>query len=185
MRSMAFRTHVLLTLVAAFGVSSALHMPWYGRAPGGPAYIDGPMDRTLEVVGRAVAAGDGIDGHAALGAWATVIACLAGFTALMAVLCLTEALFGAAREGARLGALATLAVIAWRLVDHPADELRHGAIVAACCALVLTGAAMSVASAPLRRKHRGPVFGHPGVYVPPPPPPRWESADSTPPPGPG
>jgi hypothetical protein len=163
MRSLGFRTHVLLTLAAAFGVSWALHMPWYGHAP-------------------AVAAGDGINGHAALGIWSKVIALLAGFTALMAVLCLTPALFGAAREGVRLGALATLGVIAWRLVDHPADELRHGAIVAAGSVLVLTSAAMSVASAPVRRK-RGPVFGHPGVYVPPPPPPRWESADSTPPPG--
>jgi hypothetical protein len=182
MRSLGFRTHVLLTLIAAFGVSWALHMPWYGHAPSSGAYIDGPMDRTLEAIGRAVAAGDGINGHAALGIWSKVIAVLAGFTALMAVLSLTPALFGAAREGVRLGALATLGAIAWRLVDHPADELRHGAIVAAGSVLVLTSAAMSVASAPVRRK-RGPVFGHPGVYVPPPPPPRWESADSTPPPG--
>jgi hypothetical protein len=181
MRSLGFRTHILLSLVAAVGVFRGLDMPWFGAAPKGSAYLDGAMDRTLEVIGRAVAASDGLTGRETLGASAEAIAALAAFTAVMAVLCLSSALFGVARQGLRLGALATLGVIVWRLVDHPADELRHGALVAAACALVLTSAAMSVASAPMRRKRM--VFGHPGVYVPEPAPTVWDATESAPPPG--
>jgi hypothetical protein len=181
MRSLGFRSHILLALLAAAGVVSALNMPWFGTAPNGGAYIDGPMDRTLEEIGRAVSASDGMSGHAALGKYATTITALAGFTALMALLCLSSAVFGVAREGLRLGALATLAVIAWRLVDHPADELRHGALVAAACSLVLASAAMSAAAAPMRRKRV--VFGHPGIYVPEATPPVWDATESAPPPG--
>jgi hypothetical protein len=183
MRTLGFRTHVLLSLIAAAGIRLALGMPWYGSAPKGGAYIDGPMDRTLEAIGRAVSAGDGQTGREVLGGSATAISVLAAFTALMALLCLSAATFGVAREGLRLGALATLGVIAWRLVDHPADELRHGALVAAACAVVLTSAAMSTAAAPMRRKRA--VFGHPGVFVPPPAPPVWDSTESAPPPGAG
>ena len=110
-----------------------------------------------------------------------MLTALAGFTALMAVLCLVTALHGLAREGLRLGALATLALVAWKLIDHPGDELRQGALIAAGASLVLVASALPVAAAPVRRA-RGPRFGHPGVYVPPPPPPRWEPNESTPPP---
>ncbi len=181
MRTLGFRTQILLTLLSAAGVVLALGMPWFGSAPTTAAYIDGPMDRTLEVIGRAVAASDGVTGHQALGGTALAVTLLAGFTGLMALLCLTDALFGAAREGLRVGALATFGVVAWRLVDHPADELRHGALVAAGAALILVAAGLAAAAAPVRRA-RTPVFGHPGVYVPPAPPPRWEATESTPPP---
>jgi hypothetical protein len=111
-----------------------------------------------------------------------VLTALAGLTALMAVLCMLTVAAGIARELLRLGALAILGIVAWKLIDHPGDELRQGALVAAGSALVLVASALAVASAPLKRR-RGPRFGHPGVFVPPPPPPRWDPTDSTPPPG--
>jgi hypothetical protein len=181
MRSPGFRTHVLLSLLCAAGVVIALGMPWFGTAPVGGAYIDGPMDRTLEVIGRAVAASDGMTGREALAGSAAVVSGLAGLTALMALLCMSDALYGVARQGLRLAAVATFGVIAWRLVDHPADELRHGALVAAGAGLVLVVSAFAAASSPPRRARKL-VFGHPGVHVPPPAPPRWEAAESTPPP---
>jgi hypothetical protein len=181
MRSHGFRTHVLLTLAACGGVVAALGMPWFGHAPAGGQYIAGPMDRTLEAIGRAVGGADGVTGRDALGGWAHGVMGLAGFTALMGLLCLLPALQGAAREGLRVGALVTVGIVAWRLVDHPDDELRQGALVAAGCAVVLVPVAFSVASAPVRRRS-GPVFGHPGVHVPPPAPPRWEPTESVPPP---
>jgi hypothetical protein len=183
MRTLGFRTHVLLTLLACGGLAVALGMPWFGPSPVGDPYLDSPMDRTLETIGRAVSATDGASGREALGAWALAIGGLAGFTVLMALLCLTRTAYGVAREGVRLGALTALALVAWRLVDHPGDELRQGALVAAAAALVLTASALSVASAPLRRRS-GPRFGHPGVHVPPPPPPRYDRSGSAPPPGP-
>jgi hypothetical protein len=179
MRTLGFRTHVLLTLLACGGVLAALGMPWSASGP--ERESEGSIDHVVEVLGRAVGSADGTAGHAALGSWDVVITALLAFTAAMAVLCLIAALAGAAREGLRLGALATLALVAWKLVDHPGDEVRQGALIAAFSAVVLVVSAFAVASAPVKRRN-APRFGHPGVFVPPPPPPRWEPNESVPPP---
>jgi hypothetical protein len=182
MRTLGFRTHVLLTLAACGAVAAVLGMPWYGGAPVRPSGLNGPMDDLLESIGRAVGATDGTSAHDALGGWASTIEALAAVTALMALLCLVNALHGVAREGLRLAALATLALVGWKVVSHPHAELRHGALIAAGAALVLVASAFSVAAAPVRRR-AAPRFGHPGVHVPPPPPPIYDSTGSAPPPG--
>ena len=60
------------------------------------------------------------------------------------------------RDLARYGALAALAIVAWKLVDPPGDnaawELRIGALLAGLFAIVLFTCASGVANAPLRRK---------------------------------
>ena len=180
MRTLGFRTHILLTLLACGGVFAALGMPWSATGP--ERESQGSIDHAAEALGRAVGAADGTAGHAALGSWDVVLTALLAFTAVMAVLCITAALHGVAREGLRLGALAALALVAWKLVDHPGDELRQGALIAAASAVVLVVSAFAVAAAPVKRRN-APRFGHPGVFVPPPAPPRWEANDSTPPPG--
>jgi hypothetical protein len=179
MRTLGFRTHVLLTLLACGGVVAALGMPWSASGPGRES--EGTLDHALEALGRVAGVTNGTDARVALGGWAVVLTALAALTAATAVLCLLTVAHGIARELLRLSALATLGIVAWKLIDHPGDELRQGALVAAGCALVLVASALAVASAPLKRP-RGPRFGHPGVFVPPPAPPRWESTDSTPPP---
>jgi hypothetical protein len=182
MRTLGFRTHVVLTLAACGALAAALGMPWYGASPLQQTGLDGPMDDLLETIGRAVGAADGITGREALAGWATVLTGLAGFTALMALLCLVARVQGAAREGLRLGALAALGVVAWKVVSHPHEELRQGALVAGAAAVVLVASAFAVAAAPVRRR-AAPRFGHPGVYVPPPPPPQvYDSTGSAPPP---
>jgi hypothetical protein len=140
------------------------------------------MDDLLAAIGRAVGATDGTPGRDALGGWASTIGVLAAVTALMALLCLVNGLHGAAREGLRLGALAILGLVAWKLVSHPHEELRQGALITAGAAVVLVASAFSVAAAPVRRR-AAPRFGHPGVHVPPPPPPVYDSTGSAPPPG--
>jgi hypothetical protein len=180
MRTLGFRTHVLFTLLACGGVLAALAMPWSSSAP--ERESEGSIDYVVETLGRAVGASDGTAGHAALGSWDVVLTALLAFIAVMAVLCLTPALQGGAREGLRLGALAALGLVAWKLIDHPDDELRQGALVAGVSAVVLVFSAFAVASAPVKRRNAA-RFGHPGVFVPPPAPPRWEPNDSTPPPG--
>jgi hypothetical protein len=52
MRTLGFRTHLVLTLVACAGVAAALGMPWSGAAQAGGQYLDGPMDRTPETSTR-------------------------------------------------------------------------------------------------------------------------------------
>jgi hypothetical protein len=179
MRTLGFRTHVLLTLLACGGVVAALGMPW---SAGGPEReSEGTLDHALEALGRAVGATDGTAGRDALGGWAVVLTALLAVTAVMAVLCMLSVIAGVARELLRLSALAALGIVAWKLIDHPGDELRQGALVAAGSALVLVASALAVASAPLKRR-RAPRFGHPGVFVPPPAPPRWEPNDSVGPP---
>ncbi len=182
MRTLGFRTHVLLTLAACGALAAALNMPWYGSSGKRDSGLDGPMDDLFAAIGRAVVAADGVAGRDALGSWAPALSAVAAFTALMTLLCLIAPVQGVAREGLRLGALAALGLVAWKLVSHPQEELRHGALMAGAAALVLVVAAFTVAAAPVKRR-AAPRFGHPGVYVPPPPPPSYDSTGSTPPPG--
>jgi len=179
MRTLGFRTHVLLTLLACGGVVAALGMPWSASGP--ERESEGTLDHALEALGRVAGVTNGTPAREALGGWASVLTALVIVSAVMAVLCLLAVAHGIARELLRLGALAILGVVAWKLIDHPGDELRQGALVAAGSALVLVASALAVASAPLKRAHQ-PRFGHPGVFVPPPPPPRWEPNESVGPP---
>src|SRR5437764_1249906 len=103
MRTLGFRTHILLALAAAGGLVASLGLPWYGRpAATATASIgsDGPMERTLATVGRAVSSTAGAPGWDALGSLATPLAVTAGLAGLMALLCLVPEAQGIAREGA-------------------------------------------------------------------------------------
>src|SRR3954447_5122119 len=62
MRTLGFRTHVLLTLLACGGVLAALGMPW---SAGGPEReSDGSIDQVIETLGGAVGGADGTGGGA-------------------------------------------------------------------------------------------------------------------------
>jgi hypothetical protein len=188
MRTLGYRTHVLLAAAAAVGVIAALDRPWYAKPPSavesggeGIGSLQGPATGWSEGVARWFGDGAGTAGWEALGAWATVLAALAGLTAAAALASLVPGLQGLARDVLRYGALACVAVAAWKLVDQPgpndALELRFGAFVAAGAALLALSSGSAVAAAP-RRRHVAPA-----AYVPPPPPPRYETAGSAPPPG--
>jgi hypothetical protein len=188
MRTLGFRTHVLLAVAAAAGVIAALARPWYAAAPpaeiaaDGVGSIQGPVDSLASGMERWISQSTGTTGWDALGTWGTVIAALAGVTALAALGCLVPALQGVARDVLRYGALACAAVVVWKLVDTPGPnaelELRFGAFVAAAAALVAFSSGSAVASTPLRHRQTAPAG-----YTPPPPPPRYEAAGSAPPPG--
>jgi hypothetical protein len=186
MRTLGFRTHVLLACAAAAGVIAALARPWYAAAPShetnaaaGVGSIQGPVDSLAAGMNRWVSSPDGTAGWDALGVWGTVIAVLAGLTAVGALACLVPALQGIARDVLRYGALACAGVVLWKLVDTPGPnaelELRFGAFVAAAAALIAFSSGSAVASTPLR--HRVTTRT---AYAPPPPPPTYGSA---PPPG--
>jgi hypothetical protein len=188
MRTIGFRTHVLLALGAAGGILLALGLPWYAPSPGNPGgptdvgHLDGHMERTFATVGRALANADGTTGWHALGSAAAALAGLAGLAALLTALSLAPATPRIARDVARLAALGAVGIIAWRLIDPPgasgASELRHGALLAGVCGLMLLSGTFSVAAAPSRRRSAPPAR-----YQPPPPPPSYDTAGSAPPPG--
>jgi hypothetical protein len=126
---------ILLALAAAAGVVASLKLPWYG-----PATAHG-----LDAFTHAVTARTGIAGWTALGSWGTPMAGLAALAALMTVLCMEPSARGIAREGARVASVGVVALVAWKLFDHTGD-LRHGALVAGGCALVLLSSAFAVAA---------------------------------------
>jgi hypothetical protein len=187
MRTLGFRTNVLLAVAAAIGVIAALGRPWYAEAPK-PAEesaqaigaLHGPANGFTEGVERWVTETAGTPGWDALGVWATVLAALAALTAVAALACLVPSIQGVARELVRYSALACFGVAVWKLVDQPGSndalELRFGAFVAAGAALVALSSGGAVAASPLRRRR-------PTAKYTPPPPPRYETAGSAPPPG--
>ena len=188
MRTLGFRTHILLAVAAATGVIAALARPWYASAPppaageAGVGSMQGPVDGVVAGIERWVSQTTGTAGWDALGVWGTVIAALAAVTALGALGSLVPALQGLSRELLRYGALACAGVVLWKLVDTPGPnselELRFGAFVAAGAALIAFSSGAAVASAPLRHRRTGPA-----PYVAPAAPQRYETAASAPPPG--
>jgi hypothetical protein len=184
MRTLGFRTHVLLAVAAAFGVVYALGKPWYAPAPSATetsaATLGGSTHGIRGTLERLATESVGTTGWDALGVWGTVLAALAVITALGALGCLVPGLQGVAREALRYGGLACFALIAWKVLDHPGEglELRIGAAVAGVAALVACTSGSAVASAPLRRRQRAAV-----AYAPAPAPTQYGNSGSAPPPG--
>jgi hypothetical protein len=186
MRTLGFRTHVLLTLAGAVGIVFALGRPWYGMAPG-PAPedtgslgdINGPLNAFFDGAQRWLTDPAGSNAWAALDHWAVAIAAMAGVASLGALACLAAPLQQLGRDLLRYAALATFAIVAWKLLDPPgnneATELRNGALVCAGFALVLVTCGSAVAGAPLRRK--APKRSY---HAPPPPPAYGSSGPSGP-----
>ena len=163
MRTLGFRTHVLLAAAAAVGVVAALAEPWYAVAPqtqpvegGGVGSLEGPVDSLAAGMQRWITESSGTSGWDALGTWGHVLAGCAILTALGAIGCLVPALQGVAREALRYGALAAFAIAIWKLIDTPgpnaAMEPRIGAFVAVAAALIAVTSGQAVAGAPLRRR---------------------------------
>jgi hypothetical protein len=180
MRTLGFRTHVLLAIAGAIGVLYSLTRPWYAAAPPPPKEDDagigdihGPLNQFLDGAKRWLTSADGTTGWQALDHWGQMIAAMAAVAALGSIACLVPRLQFLGRDLARYGGLAGLALVAWKLVDPPganeAWELRVGALLAGLFAVVLFTCASGVANAPLRRKVPQ------RTYAPPPPPPAYEA----------
>ena len=180
MRTLGFRTHVLLAIAGAIGVLYSLTRPWYAVAPpakeeeAGIGDINGPLNQFFDGAKRWVSGGEGVSGWQALDHWAQMIGAMAAVSVIGALLCLTVPRVQAlGRDLTRYGSLAALAIVAWKLVDPPGDngtwELRVGALLAGLFAIVLFTCASGVANAPLRRKIPQRTFQAP------PPPPAYES----------
>jgi hypothetical protein len=191
MRTHGFRTHVLLALAAAAGVVAALDRLWYAPAPdakpsesGDIGDINGPLNALFEGIRRWVTNQDGSSGWDTLGHWGVALAAMAAVAGIGALACMVSALQPLGRDLLRYGAFAVFGIALWKLVDPPGTnathELRHGALAAFGCAVVLLTCAMGVAKAPLRRK--SPRRSYEAV-PPPQAPPAYGTSGSSAPPG--
>ncbi len=189
MRTLGFRTHVMLSIAAAAVVVLTLARPWYAEAPQAPpdepgiGDINGPLNGLVDGVQRWLTGPDGLSGWESLGTVAYAIAALGALAAMGALLCVVPALQSLGRDLLRYGSLATVGLIAWKLLDPPGDnavlELRHGALISIAAALMLLTCGMATAAAPSRRRVAQPTFTAPA-----PPPPVYGTSGSAPPPGP-
>jgi hypothetical protein len=186
MRTLGFRTHVVLAIAGAAGLVLSLTRPWYAAAP--PANTgsdsigggDGPLYGLFDGLHRTFTDPAGVQGWQALNHWAFAIAAMAGVAVVGALLCMTS-LQPLGRDVLRYGAMAAAGVTLWKLFDTPGPndllELRYGALVGGAFALVLLTCGMGVANAPVRRRAVTPSYQAP-------PPPVWtDTASSTAPPG--
>src|SRR5829696_4870270 len=125
MRTLGFRTHVLLAIAGAIGVLYTLGRPWYGGALPGKTEdemrigeIHGPLNSFSDGVKRWMGA-DGVSGWQALDHWGQMVAAMAVVAVIGSLACVTPGLQGLGRDFARYGALAALAIVAWKLLDPP------------------------------------------------------------------
>jgi hypothetical protein len=165
MRTIGFRSNVLFAIAAAFGVIAALGKPWYGPAAPG---TDAAMEDLFGGIARSATESGGTAGWEALHTTDQLIAGLAAGTALLLVLTLVPVLQQQLQPLARWGALATVGVVLYTLVDQPGtggmDEARQGALIALGASLVLLASASTVAAAPPSHRRTAPK-----TYTPPPP----------------
>jgi hypothetical protein len=183
MRTLGFRTHVLMAIVGAIGILYSLARPWYAAAPAAKPEevadigdINGPLTGFLDGAKRWTTSSDGITGWQSLDHWGQMIGAMAAVAAVGTLLCVMPRVQALGRDLARYGSFAALALVAWKLVDPPgpndAFELRVGALLGGLFAIVLFTCASGVANAPLRRKVTRPA------YQAPPPPPAYGSSAS-------
>jgi len=188
MRTLGFRTHVLLALAAAFGLVASLSRPWYAPAPppvestGSIGDINGPLTGFWAGVERWISANTGTSAWVSLDAFAIAMAAMAALAGLGALASLWPRTQVMGREALRYGSMVALAIVAWRMVDSPGPnddmELRYGAFVALGTALMLVSCGAEVCNSPLRGRKK------PAPYVAPPAPvPVYDTGSSTAPPG--
>lgn len=163
MRTIGFRSSILVAIAAACGVIAALSRPWYGPSA---SPTKARMEDLFGGIGRAFTESGGTTGWEALQTADTLIAGLAAGTAVLLLLTLVPPLQVHVQVLARWTGVATLVVVAVKLIDEPGanglSEPRHGVFIALGAAAVLVASSIAVAAAPQRR--RAPVK----TYTPPP-----------------
>jgi hypothetical protein len=161
MRTIGFRSNILFAIAAAVGVIASLGRPWYGPSPAAAkdqavGELPNQMEDFFSGIGRAFSNSDGTTGWAALASADSLIVGLAVGTVVLLVLTLVPPLQVHVQALARWTSLATLGVIAVKLIDEPGDNVLHeprqGILIALGAAAVLVASAMTVAAAPQRRR---------------------------------
>src|SRR4051794_19250342 len=162
MRTLGFRTHILLVIAGAVAVVSSLNRPWYGPPPAPlpdnstQFDVHGPLQALLDARGRWVTATEGTTGWTALGISGQVIAGLAVVAALGSVGCLLPPVQAIVSVPLRYVSFAAFGATLWRVIDSPGPntdlELRVGALIALVGAGMVWISAQGVAGAPPRKR---------------------------------
>jgi hypothetical protein len=162
MRTLGFRTHVLLCCAAAATLLLALGRPWYGSAPESAASdrdLVGTFDRLVAGLGRWFGDPMGTTAWQALDVVAAVTAGVAVLAAVAALATLAPALQPVGASLLRPAALVAPLLVAYHVVDQPgpnaAVELRSGALLALGAAAVLLVCGQAVAETPSRAVRGG------------------------------
>ena len=154
MRTIGFRSNILFAIAAAIGVVAALGRPWYGQAVKGDE--DYQIENLFSGIGRAFSEPNGTTGWDSFTQADTLIVGLALTTVTLLVLALVPLVQKHVQALARWTSLATFGVVLVKLFDEPGDnavvEPRMGLLIALLASGVLVASAMTVASAPARRK---------------------------------
>jgi hypothetical protein len=162
MRTLGFRTHILLVIAGAAVVVISLGRPWYGPAPAPLPdnttlfEVHGPLQSFLDALVRWITSPDGTSGWDALGTSGQVIAGLALGSAVCSFACLLPPIQAIVSVPLRYLSFAVFAVTLWRVIDSPGPnselELRLGALVGLIGSATVWISAQGVANAPLRRR---------------------------------
>ena len=98
MRTLGFRTHVLLAIAGAIGVLYSLSRPWYAAAPlpmeeqARIGDIHGPLNAFMDGAQRWVSGAGGLSGWQSLDHWGQMMAAMVVVAVLGALACTTPKL---------------------------------------------------------------------------------------------
>lgn len=162
MRTLGFRTHILMVIAGTAVVIASLGRPWYAPAPAPlpdnsmDFDVHGPLQGFLDALVRWVTSSDGTSGWDALGTSGQVIAGLAFGAAVCSFACLLSPIQAIVSVPLRYLSFAVFGVTLWRVIDSPGPnselELRLGALIGLIGAAMVWISAQGVANAPLRRR---------------------------------
>jgi hypothetical protein len=177
MRTIGFRSNVLVIIAAAAGLLAALGRPWYAPAfvPGGEEArigdVQGPVEGFFLRLGREFADDGGTRGWDVFTSTDMILVALVAITVVSAIAALIPGIERHAREVVRLGALAMLGIVVVKLVNTPDGaglvERRQGAWIALGVTGIMASSAATLYAAPLARKRRGPSLYESPIAAPP------------------
>jgi hypothetical protein len=162
MRTIGFRSNVLVILAAAAGLLAALGRPWYARSPVQTAEearigdVQGPVEQFFSRLAREFTSEDGTTGWAAFHSTDTILAVLVAIAVVTALGTLIVGVEQPCREVLRIVTLAMLGIVVVKLANTPDSigliERRQGAWIALGVTGIMASSATTLYNAPLHRK---------------------------------
>jgi hypothetical protein len=162
MRTIGFRSNVLMIVAAAIGLLAALGRPWYAGAPTQTpeeariGNVQGPVEQFFSRLAREFTTAHGTTGWDAFSTTDMILAVLVAIAVATAFGTLVPALQQPCREVLRLVTFAMLGIVVVKLANTPDSvgliERRQGAWIALGVTGIMASSASTLYNAPLLRK---------------------------------